>query len=70
MTYIRWFLFLLFWTVVAGSLHYTLPQHDVVRVIDTVVRRTDVSQFSMFWQLRQPVCAWIDPGNAAIQRQQ
>lgn len=49
MTYIRWFLFLLFWTVVAGFLHYTLPQHDVVRVIDTEVRRTDVSQFSMFW---------------------
>ena len=41
MKYVKWTLIVLFWTLVAGFLHYTLPQHDVVRITDTYETRVN-----------------------------
>lgn len=49
MSFIRWTLFILFWGAVAAFLHYTLPQHDVVRITDTENRRIDPGMNSWFW---------------------
>ncbi len=36
--------------LVAATLHYTLPQNDVVRIVNTEVRRVDLGQNSrLFW---------------------
>lgn len=49
MLYIRWFLILAFWGVVAAFFHYTLPQHDVVRITNTYEKRVDFGENSWFW---------------------
>lgn len=49
MAYIRWTLRISFYLIVAGFLHYTLPQHDVVRITDTYNQRVDYGVNSMFW---------------------
>ncbi|MFQ6546542.1 DUF1523 family protein [Aestuariibius sp. 2305UL40-4] len=48
--YLKW----LFWgslaTILAGFLYYTLPQTDVVRVVETEVRRVDLGgENTLFW---------------------
>ncbi|PTV96419.1 uncharacterized protein DUF1523 [Rhodobacter aestuarii] len=50
MTYVKW----TFWTIVAvivgAFLHYTLPQHDVVRVVNTYQERQDLGDWTrIFW---------------------
>jgi len=35
--------------VVAGFLHYTLPQYDIVRIVNTTERRVDTSRNRLFW---------------------
>lgn len=44
---------LLFWgtlgLLLAGFLHYTLPQKDVVRIVGTDIRRVDVGDRPWFW---------------------
>jgi hypothetical protein len=49
MRYVKWG----FWTLVAALvlmfLHYTLPQHDIVRIVGTENRRIDVGENSIFW---------------------
>jgi len=49
MSFFRWTLVILFWGAVAAFLHYTLPQHDVVRITDTENRRIDPGINSWFW---------------------
>ena len=49
MGYIKWFFWSLFWLTIAGFLHYTLPQHDIVRVSDTYEKRVDFGENSIFW---------------------
>lgn len=41
--YIKWGLRILLLLLVAGFLHYTLPQHDIVRITNTYNRLTTVS---------------------------
>ena len=57
MVYIKW----AFWGIIALILfaffHYTLPQHDIVRVSDTYEKRVDFGENSIFW-------AKEDTGNA------
>ena len=57
MRYIKWFLILAFWTLVAAFFHYTLPQHDIARISDTYEKRIDFGENSIFW-------ASADVGNA------
>lgn len=52
MRYVKW----TFWTVlvlaVGGLLHYTLPQHDVVRVVGIYQERQDLTDWTrIFWSL-------------------
>jgi len=49
MVYIKWVFLVTFWVLFASVLHYTLPQHDVVRVVSTDVRRVDFGANSIFW---------------------
>ncbi len=49
MYYIKWVFTLLIWGFIASILFYTLPQHDIVRVVNTEVRRVDFGENSWFW---------------------
>ncbi len=49
MYYIKWFFTLLIWGAIAATLHYTLPKYDIVRVVNTEVRRVDFGANSWFW---------------------
>jgi hypothetical protein len=42
-TYVKWTLRIVPMLLVAAFLHYTLPQHDIVRIIDTSNRPTQIS---------------------------
>lgn len=59
MRYVKW----TFWSLLAISVlsffHYTLPQHDIVRIADTYEKRIDFGENSFFW-------ASPDAGNAAV----
>jgi hypothetical protein len=48
-TYIKWGFRLAILTVVAGFLHYTLPQRDIVRITGTYNRLTEIGANSMFF---------------------
>lgn len=49
LTYLKWAFWITFWGLVLAVLHYTLPQHDTVRIVDTDVRRVDFGENSLFW---------------------
>jgi len=49
MVYVKWVFWGVFWTVVIAFLHYTLPQHDVVRITDTYEKRVNPGDNSLFW---------------------
>ncbi len=49
MRYVRWTIWAVVLLGLAGWLHYTLPQHDVVRVTDTYSKRIDFGGNSIFW---------------------
>ncbi len=57
MAYVKWVFWGSFWLLIGGVLHYTLPQTDIVRVVETEVRRVDFGENSIFW-------ASADAGNA------
>ena len=51
MRYIIWTARLILFVIVAGFLHYTLPQRDIVRIVNTYEERHDFGGFSdIFWQ--------------------
>jgi hypothetical protein len=58
MVYVKWVFWGVFWTIILGFLHYTLPQHDIARITDTYEKRVDFGDNSIFW-------AKSDAGNAA-----
>ena len=49
MRYLKWTLVGLFWLLVAGFAHYTLPQTDIARITGSYEDRVDVSQQSWAW---------------------
>lgn len=50
MRYVKWTLAALVALLVAGFLHYTLPQRDVVRVVSTYLERQDLNDWTrIFW---------------------
>ncbi len=57
MTYFNWAIRLVLALLVLGLLHYTLPQHDIVRITNTYEKRIDFGSNSWFW-------ASGDSGNA------
>ncbi|MFD0860029.1 DUF1523 family protein [Roseovarius aquimarinus] len=48
MVYVKWVFWGVFWTIVLAFLHYTLPQHDIVRITDTYETREDFD-YPFFW---------------------
>ncbi len=49
MRYVNFAVIALLVILVAGVLHYTLPQNDVVRIVNTDVRRVDFGNNTWFW---------------------
>jgi hypothetical protein len=49
MTYFKWAIRLVLALLVLGFLHYTLPQHDIVRITNTYEKRIDFGSNSWFW---------------------
>ncbi len=49
MFYVKWGVRLTILAFVAAFLHYTLPQRDVVRIVNTEVQRIDFGENSIFW---------------------
>ena len=47
--YIKWSVLALLALFVFSFLHYTLPQHDIVRIVSTDIRRMDLAENSIFW---------------------
>jgi hypothetical protein len=62
MRYAVWTVRLLFWLLVAAFLHYTLPQHDIVRITDTYETRIDYGENSLFWASESSGMAADVPG--------
>ena len=58
MVYVKWGIWLFLGAVLIAFLHYTLPRHQVVRVIDAYEKRVDPGNNALFWA--QP-----DSGEAA-----
>ncbi|WP_371397600.1 DUF1523 family protein [Fretibacter rubidus] len=54
MTWIKRILLFVFLVCTATLLHYYLPQRDIVKIVDTDVKRMDISKGSPFWD-RQDV---------------
>lgn len=50
MRYVKWTFLTVIALIVIGFFHYTLPQHDVVRVVGTYQERQDLSDWTrIFW---------------------
>ncbi|WP_417248408.1 DUF1523 family protein [Celeribacter sp.] len=51
MRYVKWTFITALVLSVFGLFHYTLPQHDIVRIVNTYEERQDLSGWTtMFWQ--------------------
>ncbi len=61
MIYVKWTFWAAVWILIAGFLHYTLPQTDIARVTDTYEQRVDFGENSIFWSN-------ASTGNAATQQ--
>lgn len=49
MRYLKWILRVILLMLIFGFLHYTLPQHDIVRVTNTYEKRIDLGSNGLFW---------------------
>lgn len=50
MAYLKWAFILIFWGTVAVILQYSLPQRDVVRIVNTYEERQDLNDWTrIFW---------------------
>lgn len=50
MAYVKWGFWAVFWIVVVSFFHYTLPQHDIVRIVNTYEERQELGDWTrIFW---------------------
>lgn len=50
MRYVKWTFFTIIGLMLFGFLHYSLPQHDIVRVVNTYQERQDLNDWTrIFW---------------------
>ncbi len=50
MVYIKWAFILIFWITIGAILQYSLPQHDIVRIVNTYEERQDLNDWTrIFW---------------------
>ncbi|WP_193140473.1 MULTISPECIES: DUF1523 family protein [unclassified Meridianimarinicoccus] len=54
MVYVKWIFWGLMVLLLGGFLHYTLPRHDTLRIVETEVRRVEVGEGSLFWGSSEP----------------
>jgi len=55
MAYVKWTFLIVITLLVAGFLHYTLPKHVVLRLVESEVRRVQVDgNTSLFWGSSEP----------------
>ena len=45
----KWLFWAVVWACLAAFLHYTLPQNDTVRIVNTEIQRIDFGENSIFW---------------------
>ena len=47
---IKWVFWITFWVLIMGFFHYTLPQRDLVRIVNTYEERQDLGDWTrIFW---------------------
>ena len=52
MRYVKWAIIIVFWSCLGAVLHYTLPQNDIVRIVNTYEERQDLNDWTrMFWSV-------------------
>ncbi|MES0864174.1 DUF1523 family protein [Ruegeria sp. SCPT10] len=50
MAYLKWALIIIFWGAIAVVLQYSLPQRDIVRIVNTYEERQDLNDWTrIFW---------------------
>ena len=50
MAYVKWAFIIIFWGTIAAVLQYSLPQHDIVRIVNTYEERQDLNDWTrIFW---------------------
>jgi len=50
MVYVKWTFWIVFWVLIAAFFHYTLPQNDVARIVNTYEERQDLGDWTrIFW---------------------
>lgn len=49
MRYVKWTFLTIIAVLLTSFFHYTLPQHDIVRIVGTENRRIDFGENSFFW---------------------
>jgi uncharacterized protein DUF1523 len=50
MRYIGWIILIAFWVALGAFLHYTLPQRDIVRIVNTYEERQELNDWTrIFW---------------------
>ncbi len=50
MTYVKWTFRIVLWSALFAVAHYSLPQHDMVRVVNTYQERQDLGDWTrIFW---------------------
>lgn len=57
MRFLNWSFTLIFWMIVAAFFHYTLPQKDIVRIVNTYEERQDLQGWTRFF--------WSNPDDNA-----
>lgn len=55
---IKWVFWITFWVLVAGFFHYTLPQRDLVRIVNTYEERQDLDDWTRIF--------WSDPDDQSV----
>jgi hypothetical protein len=55
---IKWVFWITFWVLIAGFFHYTLPQRDLVRIVNTYEERQDLDDWTRIF--------WSDPDDQSV----
>lgn len=55
---IKWTFWITFWVILGAFLHYTLPQKDVVRIVNTYEERQDLGDWTRIF--------WFDPDDQSV----
>jgi len=60
LTAIKWIFWILVWVIIGGLFHYTLPQKDLVRIVNTYEERQDLDDWTRIF--------WTEPDDNSVER--